>query len=77
MSTRFTEEEDCVPPLFRPFTRDSLAAIEARIAEEEARKTGEPVQVLLFQALLLPKYHWIAFSIFLYIYNLYAFKIMF
>jgi voltage-gated sodium channel type II alpha len=44
MSTRFTEEEDCVPPLFRPFTRDSLAAIEARIAEEEARKTGEPVQ---------------------------------
>jgi hypothetical protein len=44
MSTRFTEEEDCVPPLFRPFTRESLAAIEARIAEESARK-AEVVQV--------------------------------
>lgn len=30
-----SEEE---PSLFRPFTRESLAAIQARIAEEEAKK---------------------------------------
>jgi len=41
MTTRFNEDEDCVPPLFRPFTRESLAAIEARIAEETARKTAQ------------------------------------
>ena len=41
MTTRFNEEEDCVPPLFRPFTRESLAAIQARIAEENARKAAQ------------------------------------
>ncbi|CAG2174737.1 unnamed protein product [Oppiella nova] len=41
MTTRFNEEEDCVPPLFRPFTRESLAAIEGRIAEETARRTAQ------------------------------------
>lgn len=34
-SDSITEEERS---LFRPFTRESLAAIEARIAEEEARQ---------------------------------------
>lgn len=52
MSTRFTEEEDCVPPLFRPFTRESLAAIEARIAEESARK-AEVVQHDVY----IPQHH--------------------
>ncbi|XP_064475313.1 sodium channel protein para-like isoform X2 [Ornithodoros turicata] len=33
-----TDEEDECAPLFRPFTRESLAAQEARIAEEAARK---------------------------------------
>jgi hypothetical protein len=55
MSTRYTEEEDCVPPLFRPFTRESLAAIEARIVEENTRKAGEAVQVSLFLALFHQK----------------------
>ena len=41
MTTRFNEEEDCAPPLFRPFTRESLAAIQTRIAEEKARKIAQ------------------------------------
>lgn len=31
-------DEEVVPSIFRPFTKESLAAIEARIAEENARK---------------------------------------
>lgn len=32
------QSDEEVVPIFRPFTRESLAAIEARIAEEKARK---------------------------------------
>ncbi|XP_054160598.1 sodium channel protein para-like isoform X3 [Oppia nitens] len=39
MTTRFHDEEDRAP--FRPFTRESLAAIQARIAEENARKIAQ------------------------------------
>lgn len=38
LSDSISEEERS---LFRPFTRESLAAIEARIAEEEARRQRE------------------------------------
>ncbi|CAL1291645.1 unnamed protein product [Larinioides sclopetarius] len=35
------QSDEEVVPIFRPFTRESLAAIEARIAEEKARKEHE------------------------------------
>ena len=36
--------EEEVSPLFRPFTRESLAAINARIAERIAKEKGEGEQ---------------------------------
>ena len=39
MSNRYPPEDSV--PLFRPFTRESLAAIQARISEEIARKQSE------------------------------------
>lgn len=41
MSAGDLGEEEVAPPLFRPFTRESLAAIEAKLTEERARKKGE------------------------------------
>lgn len=39
MSSGDEQSDEETVPLFRPFTRESLAAIESRIAEQAARKT--------------------------------------
>lgn len=39
MSSGDEQSDEETVPLFRPFTRESLAAIETRIAEQAARKT--------------------------------------
>ena len=48
MSGGFYEDDDASPgrPQFSPFTRESLAAIEARIAEKEAKKKSGEDQVV-------------------------------
>jgi hypothetical protein len=48
MSGGYYEDDDGPPgrPQFRPFTRESLAAIEARIVEKEAKKKSGEDQVV-------------------------------